>query len=310
MGNNIVTLIQMKLTNKIKLLKYKSYAGCATNYTWNEESDRIATGATTTVFHALYKNSNKRVAVKRVPPQYITPDVVANVYEEASILNQVSQIPDNSCFVTFREAFVDKKGGLCLVTEYIPGTKLIHITDKYPNGVPEYIAKDYIRQILEAIGKLHENNIAHLDLKLENILINSETNKIVIIDFGFSQNTVKYDYIDGNMVEVPLTKFRGTPEYCSPELVLGVPYDGEKADMWAIGVLTFTLLFSRFPFQGNNMTETFESILKNNPTFGSCSSAAESFIKSLFSETASRRLNWQWALCHPWFCSRPSYQLP
>lgn len=97
-----------------------------------------------------------------------------------------------------------------------------------------------------AIQYLHSHGVCHRDLKLENILINTTTQKIKIIDFGLALNTP----LDGSSQRPPyLTKHRcGSEEYASPELILGGPYDARYVDIWACGVIFFALLVGYLPF--------------------------------------------------------------
>ena len=105
----------------------------------------------------------------------------------------------------------------------------------------EFEAKPIIKQILEGLDYLHSNDIAHRDIKLENILLNSQK-AIKIIDFGFSLITPK---------NRPLDIFCGTPSYMAPELIARKNYFGHLVDIWALGVMLFVFLSGRFPFQGN-----------------------------------------------------------
>merc|ERR1711972_8662 len=114
-----------------------------------------------------------------------------------------------------------------------------------------------VHQICWAIDHLHQLNIVHRDIKLENFLINKKTLQVVLIDFDLAQK-----------VSTVEPKFCGSVNYVSPELVETYFFarsvtdclDLKKCDVWALGVVIFTLVTGRFPFGGDTVFETFESI--------------------------------------------------
>lgn len=103
--------------------------------------------------------------------------------------------------------------------------------------ITEATAKLIFKQIFEGVRHCHEKRISHRDLKLENILVD-ENNGVKIIDFGFSSKCGQ-----------KLQNFCGTPPYMAPEIAGRVPYHGEPADMWALGILLYLMLFGKFPFR-------------------------------------------------------------
>lgn len=117
-----------------------------------------------------------------------------------------------------------------------------YLKTKIGRRLEEEEARTLFRQIVEAIDYLHKKNIAHRDIKLENILLD-ESHKIKIIDFGFSVVTQK---------DKLLNIYCGTPSYMSPELAMKKDYQGWHADVWALGVLLYVFLCGKFPFKGRN----------------------------------------------------------
>jgi serine/threonine protein kinase len=104
----------------------------------------------------------------------------------------------------------------------------------------------------------HTRNIAHRDIKLENLLIDSKGN-IKIIDFGFSTCIPN---------ERKIKMFCGTPSYMGPEIVNKVEYSGPPSDLWALTVLLFALLHGCFPYRGQTDKELYEKINAADPSYG------------------------------------------
>ena len=119
---------------------------------------------------------------------------------------------------------------------------------------PESKAKKIIFQILNALVYLHDKNIAHRDIKLENIIIDANDN-IKLIDFGFCIQTAP-----GGLIKM----YCGTPSYMSPEIVQKKEYRGPPTDVWAAGVLFYAMLCGRFPFSGKHQRDLYAAIAEGN----------------------------------------------
>lgn len=102
-------------------------------------------------------------------------------------------------------------------------------------------AKQIFHQLISTIDYLHRKNIAHCDLKFENILFEEATGELKLIDFGFSVEDPEKN---------PPTFVCGTPSYMSPEEVLKKNVDFFKADVWSLGVILFKIVTGLFPFRG------------------------------------------------------------
>lgn len=133
-----------------------------------------------------------------------------------------------------------------LFVEFMDGGDLFHYVTKPPNRrMEEGETKFAMNQICEGLKYLHDKNIAHGDIKLENIFMKTRNNVIIykIGDFGLS--AVDYD----------LTRKEGTLPYLAPELLdhHSSIYSGRRCDMWAIGVLIYACISGGFPFDIYNV---------------------------------------------------------
>jgi len=113
------------------------------------------------------------------------------------------------------------------------------------------LALRLFRQISSALSYLHSLEIAHCDLKLENILVDRELSQTKLIDFGLSIQ--KQSRIEDFCL--------GTPSYMSPQLLKKEGFSPFKADVWALGVLFFKLIFGVLPFKAKSAEQILKKIL-------------------------------------------------
>ena len=146
------------------------------------------------------------------------------------------------------------------VQEYAEKGDLINIKTLYKNDrIPEHIVKkQYIKPLLNAVEYLHDNHIIHRDIKPENILIMGD-GTLKLGDFGLA--------IDTNIHTS--NKFLGTAEFMAPEMVVlnkDIGYD-EAIDMWAIGCVTYELIFGISPFFDNTVEKIYHNIVHSPVNF-------------------------------------------
>lgn len=115
-------------------------------------------------------------------------------------------------------------------------------------------AKNYFQQLVCALDFCHSKCIAHRDLKLENLLLFSD-NRLKVGDFGFS----RYFDLNDPTTTFSLT-FCGSNAYVSPEIMNQLPYNPLLADIWACGVILFTMVFGNLPFEDSGSIQKLNKV--------------------------------------------------
>ena len=194
---------------------------------------------------------------------------------------------------------IELKEHILIIQELFIGISLSQYYKKYWKSEDlskekEKAYKIILRQIFEAIDYLHKNNIAHLDIKLDNILINNNL-EIKLIDFGFGIYDLKKELNHF---------FGGTPNYMSPEIVLKRPYISILSDIWSLGVLVFKLFCNDYPFKGLTEKDLYTSIKKGKYRI-KCfvNYDVKKIINSMLVLEPNKRATCEILLKNPWFCN-------
>ncbi|XP_042294754.1 ribosomal protein S6 kinase alpha-5 [Sceloporus undulatus] len=202
---------------------------------------------------------------------------------ERQVLEHIRQSP---FLVTLHYAFqTDTK--LHLILDYINGGELFtHLSQR--EKFTEDEVRIYIGEIVLALEHLHKLGIIYRDIKLENILLDSDGH-VVLTDFGLSKEFV------GDENERAYS-FCGTIEYMAPDIVKGGETGHDKAvDWWSLGVLMYELLTGASPFtvdgERNSQADISRRILKSEPPYPQEMTAlAKDIIQCLLIKDPKKRL--------------------
>ncbi|XP_069990840.1 MAP/microtubule affinity-regulating kinase 3 isoform X30 [Penaeus vannamei] len=190
--------------------------------------------------------TGKEVAIKIIDKTQLNPGSLQKLFREVRIM----KILDHPNIVKLFQV-IETERTLYLVMEYASGGEVFDYL-VFHGRMKEKEARAKFRQIVSAVQYCHQKKIIHRDLKAENLLLDSEM-VIKIADFGFSN-----EFTPGNKLDT----FCGSPPYAAPELFQGKKYDGPEVDVWSLGVILYTLVSGSLPFDGSNLKELRERVLR------------------------------------------------
>ncbi|WAR58266.1 hypothetical protein PtB15_5B500 [Puccinia triticina] len=236
----------------------------------------IGKGSFGKVMQVRKKDTGRIYAMKTIRKAHIVSrSEVTHTLAERTVLCQVN----NPFIVPLKFSFQNSEK-LYLVLSCINGGELFHHLQK-EGRFSEERSRLYAAELLCALEHLHAYDVIYRDLKPENILLDY-TGHIALCDFGLCKL---------NMGESEKTNtFCGTPEYLSPELLLGQGYS-KSVDWWTLGVLIYEMLSGLPPYYDENVNEMYRKILYNPLRFGpEINPQARSLLTGLLSRNPKQRL--------------------
>ena len=199
--------------------------------------DKLGAGGFGQVYLGLDNRTSNNIVIKTIKKKHVSNlDIIDStlVPREVKIMSQLSHpnIIAIHDFFNLHKHFV-------LIIDYIPGSLDLFDYLTVHNKLSESKAKTIFKQIMLALDYLHtECQVAHLDIKPENILITPSTLQIKLIDFGAANYITSEEHLD----------FDGTRQYACPEILQHQHYKPVATDLWACGVTLYTMLMGHFPF--------------------------------------------------------------
>ncbi|KAI4817912.1 hypothetical protein KUCAC02_011284, partial [Chaenocephalus aceratus] len=241
------------------------------------------------------RGSKRLVAVKQVNKKLMRRD---RVTQELNLLQRLQHPHIVGLIDTY-----ETPSSYALVLEMADQGRLLDYIVSWGNLTEEKVAC-YLRDILEALQYLHNSRIVHLDIKPENLLVSHSASgqpAVKLTDFGDAVQLNSALYVH------PLL---GSPEFASPELVLGDPVS-LTSDLWSLGVVTYVLLSGASPFLDESAEETCLNICRLDFSFPrdyfqGVSQGARDFICLLLRTDPTRRPPAVLCLQEPWLQDEPS----
>ena len=212
----------------------------------------VGRGGMGVVYLAIDEQLQRQVAIKTLPPHLAADALVRDRFlreaRTAGGLSHQNIVPIYSA--------AERDGIVYFVMRYIAGESLAERLSK-SKTLPVGDVIDILRQLASALAYAHARGIVHRDIKAENVLLDAETGRAMLTDFGIAR-----------LAETkPLTAtgtVLGTVQYMSPEQVMGDVLDG-RSDLYAVGVLAFLMLSGHFPFERNTPSAVLVAHVNSKP---------------------------------------------
>ncbi|XP_037785837.1 phosphorylase b kinase gamma catalytic chain, skeletal muscle/heart isoform-like [Penaeus monodon] len=271
-------------------------------YAKYEPKEVLGRGGCSVVRRCIEKETGQQFAAKIIDlSDSSTDEVYEATMREVEVLRLVAGHP---YIIELHDVF-ESSTFIFLVFELCEHGELFdHLTTVVT--LSEKKTKVIMRQLLEALAHVHGKGIVHRDLKPENILLDDNYN-IKLTDFGFAKVLAPSE---------TLTELCGTPGYLAPELlrcnmIEGSPGYGHPVDLWACGVIMYTLLVGCPPFWHRKQMVMIRNIMEGkysfqSPEWDDITDAPKDLISKLLVVEPSKRITVQEALAHDFFQILPS----
>ncbi|KAI4165323.1 MAG: hypothetical protein LQ342_001191 [Letrouitia transgressa] len=254
--------------------------------------EEMGQGAYGQVKLARYANTSKKVVLKYVTKKRILVDTwtrdrrLGTVPLEIHVLDYLRRDGlKHPNIVEMLDFFEDDINYYIeMVPHGLPGMDLFDYIEMRPT-MDEVECRGIFQQVVAALHHLHTKAlVVHRDIKDENIILDSENN-VKLIDFGSAA------YIKNGPFEV----FVGTIDYAAPEVLQGKSYRGKEQDVWALGILLYTLIYKENPFY--SIDEIMDHELRIPWIL---SDASIDLIKAMLNRDVDQRLTITQVMGHPW----------
>ncbi|XP_071838873.1 testis-specific serine/threonine-protein kinase 3-like [Apostichopus japonicus] len=252
---------------------------------------RRASGAQ--IVLARCQRSNREVVLKfkRTGPlgnEVDQNDITGSIQNEANILANL----DHVNIIQFIDLFKVGKNPVMVMEHAMGGTlaTLIRTNRKLRND----LATKLTNQLAKAIIFLHNHNIAHCDIKSENILLDGEKN-VKLCDFGFAEDVRIHS--DGEVV------WKGSVAFSSPEGITRVSRDLMAGDVWSFGVVVFNMVTGYLPFGSQGVADILHRIgepLRWPRPLKTVNDRCREFVEMVLERDVAKRQTMEQLKDHPW----------
>ncbi|XP_071505434.1 testis-specific serine/threonine-protein kinase 4-like [Diadema antillarum] len=255
--------------------------------------ENIGHGSYASVKSAFSNKHKCKVAIKVVSKRKAPEDYLIKFLPREIQVVKLLKHPNLICFLQS----IETTSRVYLIMEIADNGDLLDFI-KNNGAVPETQAGTWFHQLVDGMDYCHNLGVVHRDLKCENVLLN-KNNVLKITDFGFARSKMKPPEPGRTILS---ETYCGSYAYAPPEILRGIPYCPMLGDIWSMGVILYTMMFGRLPYDDTNHKVLLNQV-QRPPGFPS-NKAVHSDCKDLICRIlspAKRRINMEEIQQESWF---------
>ncbi|XP_054285473.1 serine/threonine-protein kinase ULK3 isoform X2 [Macrosteles quadrilineatus] len=250
--------------------------------------EKIGAGSYSTVYKGFRTiGPRETVAIKCVEKSKLSTTGRENIITEIRMLKMLK----HEYIVQMKDFQWDDRF-IYIVMEYCDGGDLSAFIRKR-HKLPETVCRKFMQQLATALKFLRQNNVVHLDLKPQNLLLTTQPRlSLKVGDFGFAQ------FLSNEAYHCSL---RGSPLYMAPEMLIKRHYDA-KVDLWSVGVIAYECLFGRAPYSSASIKQLHAKIAAQAPIEvpeGCVSRDCQDLLCRLLKHDPQERMSYEEFFAHP-----------
>merc|ERR1719346_932005 len=250
------------------------------------------------VFTAVRKSDGLEVAVKEVvkDSRYKNDSINNNFPAEISLMEQVQDVEG---VIKILDCFDTPESYYIVMEKFNSRDLFDFITEQGP--LSEKLCKTMFSEMVNTVIQCRDNGVLHRDIKDENILVDLNTMKTKLIDFGsgcfYNHQTQRKKIFE---------EFRGTRVYSPPEWIQLGEYTGDGLTVWSLGILLYDMLCGDIPYTTDREISSGKLIFHNHVKL---SAEARDLIKQCLNIRQQSRISLDSILSHSWFQQQSSTSL-
>jgi serine/threonine-protein kinase len=201
----------------------------------------IGRGGMSIVYRALDRRLRRHVAIKVLPPEFAFDPAVRERFrreaQTAAQLNHPNIVPIHS---------VDERDGVAYFAMHLcEGASLAALLSHTPRPPVDDVRR-VVCEVADALAYAHARGVVHRDIKPDNILLDRDTGRAMVTDFGIARAAEAGNRLTVTGIAV------GTPAYMSPEQALGEHQIDGRSDIYSLGIVGYQMLVGATPFSASN----------------------------------------------------------